>query len=360
MFKLVKDWYLQYFSDDEAVILLLLIGGVLIVLATLGDVLAPVLTSIVLAYLLQGLINQLVARRVPPMLAFATVYAVFLGSLVSFLFVLVPLTWGQLVRLVNDQLPRMVSEGARLLKVLPERYPELVSQKWIDDISTMITTRMNTVMETIVSFSVSSLPGLMDLLIFIVLLPLLVFFFLKDKDQMVRWCVSFLPEERPFMNRVMMEMNVQIANYVRGKAIEILICGGVTYIAFLVLGLNYAALLAFMVGLSVVIPYIGAVVVTLPVAVVAYFQFGWGADFVTIMVAHLIIQGLDGNLLVPLLFSEAVNLHPVAIMIAVLVFGGIWGMWGVFFAIPLATLIKAVLTSWPRLEPPSNRVEWLD
>lgn len=360
MFKLVKDWYLQYFSDDEAVILLLLIVGGFVVLATLGDVLAPVLTSIVFAYLLQGLINQLVARRMPPMLAFAAVYAVFLGSLVSFLFVLVPLTWGQLVRLVNEQLPRLVSEGGRILNLLPERYPELVSQKWVADLSAMVTTRMNSVMESVVSFSVSSLPGLMDLLIFIVLLPLLVFFFLKDKDLMVRWLVGFLPEERPFMNRVMLEMNVQIANYVRGKAIEILIAGGVTYIAFLVLGLNYAALLAFMVGLSVVIPYIGAVAVTVPVAVVAYFQFGWGADFVTVMVAHLIIQGLDGNLLVPLLFSEAVNLHPVAIMIAVLVFGGVWGIWGVFFAIPLATLIKAVLTSWPRLELPSNKADWLD
>lgn len=360
MFKLVKDWYLQYFSDDEATILLLLIVGCFVVLATLGDVLAPVLTSIVLAYLLQGMINQLVARRLPPMLAFSLVYTLFLGSLVSFLFVLVPLTWGQLVRLVNDQLPQWVSEGGRILDMLPQRYPDLVSQKWVDDLSAMVTTRMNTAMETVVSFSVSSLPGLMDFLIFIVLLPLLVFFFLKDKDQMVRWCVSFLPDERPFMNRVMMEMNVQIANYVRGKAIEILITGGVTYIAFLVLGLNYAALLAFMVGVSVVIPYIGAVVVTVPVAVVAYFQFGWGADFVTVLVAHLIIQGLDGNLLVPLLFSEAVNLHPVAIMVAVLVFGGVWGLWGVFFAIPLATLIKAVLTSWPRQEPPSNRVEWLD
>jgi putative permease len=61
----------------------------------------------------------------------------------------------------------------------------------------------------------------------------------------------------------------------------------------------------------------------------------------------VVIQGLDGNMLVPLLFSEAVNLHPVAIIIAILFFGGIWGLWGVFFAIPLATLIKAIIYAWP-------------
>ena len=64
-----------------------------------------------------------------------------------------------------------------------------------------------------------------------------------------------------------------------------------------------------------------------------------------------VIQGVDGLVLVPLLFSEAVNLHPVAIILAVLVFGSWWGLWGVFFAIPLVTLIKAIMTAWP-----SNRV----
>ena len=65
------------------------------------------------------------------------------------------------------------------------------------------------------------------------------------------------------------------------------------------------------------------------------------------MLAYTIIQALDGNVLVPLLFSEAVNLHPVAIILAVLVFGGLWGFWGVFFSIPLATLVKGILYAWP-------------
>jgi putative permease len=69
------------------------------------------------------------------------------------------------------------------------------------------------------------------------------------------------------------------------------------------------------------------------------------------MVVYTVIQTLDGNVLVPLLFSEAVNLHPVAIICAVLLFGGLWGFWGVFFAIPLATLFKAVLDAWPKAAP---------
>jgi putative permease len=143
-------------------------------------------------------------------------------------------------------------------------------------------------------------------------------------------------------------MNEQLGNYVRGKSIEILIVGAATFVSFTVLGLNYAVLLGVAVGLSVLIPYVGAAVVTIPVFVVAVIQFGWTWDLALIMIVYGVIQFLDGNVLVPLLFSEVVDLHPITIIAAVLAFGGLWGVWGVFFAIPLATLIKAIYKAWPR------------
>lgn len=75
------------------------------------------------------------------------------------------------------------------------------------------------------------------------------------------------------------------------------------------------------------------------------------------MFVYSVIQALDGNVLVPLLFSEAVNLHPIAIILSVLVFGGLWGFWGVFFAIPLATLVKALYNAWPRTDDPVSMSE---
>jgi putative permease len=140
---------------------------------------------------------------------------------------------------------------------------------------------------------------------------------------------------------------MQIGNYVRGKFIEIVIVWIVTYVTFALMGLQFSMLLSVLVGLSVVIPYVGAVTVTFPVAIIAYFQWGFASDFAYIMIAYAIVQTLDGNVLVPLLFSEVVNLHPIAIITAVLIFGGLWGLWGVFFAIPLATLVQAVLKAWP-------------
>jgi putative permease len=185
-------------------------------------------------------------------------------------------------------------------------------------------------------------------LVYLILVPILVFFFLKDGQKIVHWFTDFLPNKRVVLSNVWHEMDDQLANYVRGKVVEIAIVGVTAYVLFLILGLNYPALLAMIVGLSVLIPYIGATLATIPVALVGYVQWGLGTDFYTLIIAYFILQALDGNVLVPLLFSEAVNLHPVAIIIAVLIFGGLWGFWGVFFAIPLATLLKAILNAWPR------------
>lgn len=312
--------------------------------------LAPVLAGMVLAYLMQGLVTTLERLRLPGGVAVGLVFALFMGLLVVFIVVVLPLLWHQLITLFNE-LPGMLAKWQSLLLLLPERYPHLVSDEQVLQAIEVARGEIGKFGQWALTFSLSSLPLLVNIMIYLVLVPILVFFFLKDRAIIGRWVSGYLPRERALITRVAEEMNRQIANYIRGKVIEIVICGGVTYIAFVALGLNYAALLALLVGVSVVVPYVGAVVVTVPVMLIALFQWGWSDQFIYLMAVYGIIQTLDGNVLVPLLFSEAVNLHPVAIICAVLLFGGLWGFWGVFFAIPLATLFKAVLDAWPRKEP---------
>jgi putative permease len=259
----------------------------------------------------------------------------------------VPIVTRQLTQLVQ-QLPDYIAQGQTLLKQLPQNYPQLVSEEQVSGIINQAGQEIARIGQQALSWSLASLASLVTLVVYLVLLPVLVFFFLKDKDLMLNWVTGYLPKERSLVNQVWGEAEAQIANYVRGKVSEIFIVGSVTYITFIILGLQYSALLATLVGFSVLIPYVGAAVVTLPIALIAYFQFGWSWEFSQIMIAYAVIQALDGNLLVPLLFSEVVNLHPVAIILAILFFGGLWGFWGIFFAIPLATLVQAVLRSWPR------------
>ncbi len=351
MFKVLRDWMQRYFSNEEAVVLAVLLILAFTAVLTLGGMLAPVLAGMVLAFLMHGLVHGLERMRVPSGMAVGLVFTLFVGVLAAFMLILVPLLWHQLITLLNE-LPGMLGKWQSLLLLLPERYPHLVSDEQVLQAIESARGELGKFGQWALTFSLSSLPLLVNVMIYFVLVPILVFFFLKDRELIGRWVRGYLPRERALITRVAQDMNRQIANYIRGKVIEIFLCGVVTYIGFIAMGLNYAALLALLVGLSAVVPYVGTVVVTVPVAAIALFQWGWGDQFFYLMLVYGVIQVLDGNVLVPLLFSEAVNLHPVVIICAVLLFGGLWGFWGVFFAIPLATLFKAVLDAWPREQPP--------
>jgi putative permease len=343
---LIAAWFRRYFSDPQtiilAVLLLLGFGAVLI----FGHMLAPVLASIVIAYLLEGVVRVMARRGVPRFSAVLLVFVFFMAFLLVLLFGVTPLLWAQTVELARE-LPAYLGQGQTALLQLPQHYP-IVSEEQVAELLQVIRAQSLGFGQRILTYSLTSLPGMITILVYVILLPLLVFFFLKDKETLVRWFSGFLPRERHLTVQVWGEVDVQIGNYVRGKFWEILIVGVVTSVTFALMGLKYAVLLGVLVGLSVVVPYIGAAVVTLPVALIAWFQWGWGAEFAWLMAAYAIIQALDGNVLVPLLFSEVVNLHPVAIIVAVLLFGGLWGFWGVFFAIPLATLVNAIIRAWPR------------
>ncbi len=347
MFQIIKHWFKQYFSDPEAVLLFFVLLLSVLLVVFFGQLLAPVLASIVIAYILEWVITCLEGWKLPRLLAVYLVFIGFLAFLLVALLVLLPLVCQQVVTLFDD-LPTMLSKGQQVLLDFVNRFPELFSQVQVQSFANELLTQVHEGAKVVLSASWSSIAGLMTFMVYLILVPLLVFFLLKDKVTIIQWGLRFLPRKRGMLRRVSAEVNHQIANYIRGKVLEIVLVGLCTYWLFWYFGLRYAVLLACLVGLSSLIPYVGAMVISIPVVLVGYLQWGWQPHFGYFMLAYLTVLGLDGNILVPLLFSEAVNLHPIAIIVATLFFGGVWGFWGIFFAIPLATVIKAVLNVWPK------------
>jgi len=346
MIEMLKQWYERHFSNPQVVILaLLLISGFTIIIF-IGDILIPLLAAIVIAYMLEALVLKLQKRKVGRKLAAISVFSLFFALLTISFVGLTPLLFEQASQFVGE-LPKMVGRIQQEALQLPENYPGVITPSQINDVMAVVRTEITKLSQVVLSFSLASVQGLLTWLVYLILMVLLVFFFLKDKEIIWGWVSSFMPTKSILVQQVWVEMDQQIGNYIRGKIVEIIIIGVVSYITFVFMGLNFAFLLGLLVGLSVLVPFVGATLVTIPVALVAFFQWGWSSEFGYLMLAYGIIQTLDGNVLVPLLFSEAVNLHPVAIIIAIIFFGGLWGIWGVFFAIPLATLVKAVLNAWP-------------
>ena len=355
-FDIINQWANRYFSQPDAIYLVVMLVAATVLLMTLGGALAPVLTGLVIAFLLQGVVTRLQQWRVPRLVAVYSAFLVFVGSVLALFLLVVPLLWRQLQSLLQvlPSLAQRIQEG---VNDLSQRFPEYVTQEQIVAALEQVSRELANVGGVVLETAFSQVFSLVGLLLYLVLVPITVFFLLKDKDQLINATRAILPTQRPMLSAVAAEMNTQLGNYVRGKALEILIVGFATFAAFIILGLNYAALLSVIVGFSVLIPFVGAAVVTLPVFAVAVLQFGWSADLAIVMAVYGVLQFLDGNVLVPLLFSEANDLHPVAIIVAILAFGSLWGIWGVFFAIPLATLIKAIFNAWPRsLAAASNQL----
>ncbi len=357
MIEYIKNWYHHNFSNPQIVILALcLIIGFASVLL-LGDFLAPLLASIVIAYVLDGGVAILQQGRIPRFLALILVFLAFIALLILILFGLIPKLSQQLTQFFRE-LPNMITHGQNLLMQLPDKYPSLAqifTEDQVRELIQFVRSQLILAGHNFISQPLESVVGLITIMIYLILVPLLVFFFLKDKHKILGWVESFLPSNRELTNEVWIEVNKKIASYIRGKVLEVLVVWSATYVTFVFFGLDYAMLLSFLVGISVIIPYVGAVVVTIPVTFVAYSQWGSNSQFAYVLIAYTAIQLLDGNVLVPLLFSEIVNLHPAAIIVAVLIFGGIWGLWGVFFAIPLATLFHAVIRAWTAINKESRQ-----
>ncbi|UCB56392.1 MAG: AI-2E family transporter, partial [Thiotrichales bacterium] len=337
MIEYLKAWYQRNFSNPQAVILVLMIVLGSVVVLYWGDILAPVLASLVIAYALEGIVRRITNLGVPRILSVIFTVFVFITTLLIVLLGLVPLVTRQITSFVRD-FPYILDKLQQKIMALPDKYP-LISDVQVNEVITTINNELVAFGQKAVSYSLASAGNLFTMMVYLIVIPLLVFFMLKDKDQIVTWFTRFLPKEHGLAYKVWKDVDIKMGNYIRGKLLEILIIGIAVYIPLGLMGLNYAATLSIFIGLSVIIPYVGAIVVTIPVALIAWFQWGPSDNFLYVMIAYLIVQALDANVLVPLLFSEVVNMHPVAIIVSVLVFGGLWGVWGVFFAIPLATLV---------------------
>lgn len=343
----IRDWFRRHFSNRQVVILTTILVGATLVIVFFADMLIPVIAAVVIAYLLQGFVARLEGFGLNHTLAAWVVFLAFMAFFLVVVLGLLPLLFRQMSQLLQ-QIPLLISEAQHALLQLPEQYPDFITVDQVRQFTMRLRTELVLMTQSLLSYSVSSIVAVVTAVVYLILVPVLVFFFVKDRSRILTWLTGFLPNERQLTARVWSEVNAQIANYVRGKFLEILIVGVVTYVVFGFLGLRYALLLSVLTGFSVLIPYVGATAVTLPVAAVAYLQHGFTAPFGYALIAYGVIQALDGNLLAPLLLGEAVNIHPVAIIVAILFFGGLWGFWGVFFAIPLATVVNAVLRAWPK------------
>ncbi|MDB2704822.1 AI-2E family transporter, partial [Gammaproteobacteria bacterium] len=329
----------KIFSNEETIVFSLAILLFFLIITYFGSILTPFLISVVVAYLLVGLQKKIQTYNIGQNASLIITFSIFIVTGAALIVWLVPLLYIQLQAFILD-VPNLFNNFLDFMSDLPAKFPELVSSEQIAIFFQAVSEEISVIAQNIIKSSISGIQSTITILLYIILFPILVFFFLFDRKNIIDGVLKIIPGKREMFSNVWAEMDIQLSNYVRGKTIEIFIVGAVAAIIFSSLGLKYSALLSVLVGLSVIIPYVGAFLVTIPVVIVGLLQFGLGTQFYLLVGLYLLLQALDGNLLVPLIFSETVKLHPVVIILAVFIFGSMFGFWGVFFSIPIATFIK--------------------
>jgi len=353
MLEKINQWLLRVFAHKDVNKLIFLAVFLIVAVAVFGGELSPILVGVLIAYVLESVVQK--TMRLTPLPRTPAVSIVVCGSVLGSIFFLyfLPRFFLQL-RELSNRLPEAVNATETAIKKINDFLPAdialdkaIVAEK-TQDIA-------NTMGQYLLNNTLAFAGNILSLIIYAILLPLLIFFLLKDKENILAYFKRFV-KPTPVLKELWLEMDSQFGSYLRGKCVEALIVGVLSWAVFLMFGMNYGFALGVMVGLSVFVPFVGAVVVTFPVVLFAYLQFGWSGDFAWIVGLYFVIQLLDGQVLVPLLFSEAVQIHVVALFVAIIFFGNLWGVLGVFFAIPLASLVKSVinvLEKYMRLPPPS-------
>ena len=346
MIEHINKLFKRIFNNEETVIFSLVIVSVLILFSLFAAILTPFIISVVVAYLLVGLQKKIQSYNISESLSAIFAFSIFIIVGAAMFMWLIPLIYVQLQSFVLD-LPRLFDEFMNFMTTLSVTFPDLVNSDQISLFFQSVSSELSSITQNLVKSSIAGIQSTISVLLYIILFPILVYFFFFDRKNIINGLTKIIPGDRTMLSKVWSEMDVQLSNYVRGKALEIIIVGLLAAILFYSFGLKYAALLAFLVGISALIPYVGAFLVTIPIVVIGLLQFGLSSQFYLLVGLYILLQFVDGNILVPIIFSEAVKLHPLVIIFAVFLFGSMFGFWGVFFSIPLATFIKAVWNSWP-------------
>ena len=307
----------------------------------LGGTLMPFLVGMGIAYFLDPLVDKLEALRLPRAIATAFISIGAVLIIVLALLTLLPELQRQIVNLITA-LPDYFAIAQTLLN---ENLPSLAKESpLLERGIAQITARLESSGDDLIGVILSSAFGIIDILIFMVITPVVAFYMLLDWDNMVAKIDSWLPRDhRADIRGLALEMDRVLAGFVRGQLSVCAILGGFYAVTLALVGLQFGLVVGLVAGLLSFIPYVGATIGGVLAIGLALFQF-WGEPQWIIAVAAIFVIGqtAEGNILTPKLVGGSVGLHPVWLMFSLSAFGALAGFTGLLLAVPMAACIGVV------------------
>jgi predicted PurR-regulated permease PerM len=310
----------------------------------------PIIISGFLFFLLNPFVKFLQRFKIPRTVAILVIYLIIIGLLVLVIGNLVPMLSKQITSFVND-----VPKYAQQTMIFIDRLSENEQFKWvmtqeyfsIQNIENKLNDFAATLPQQITNSLSSIVSVVTNITVTIVTVPFLLFYMFKDGDKFPIAISKFIPTSyRNEGLKTMKETGETLAAYIQGQVTVALFVGTLSYIGYLIIDLPYALVMALIVAITNIIPYVGPFLGGAPAVIIALFDSPTKAILAAVVI--LIAQQVEGNILSPLILGKRLDTHPATIIILLLVAGNLAGILGMILAIPFYAVSKTIVLNFIR------------
>ncbi|MDG3141346.1 AI-2E family transporter [Streptococcus suis] len=358
--KMTLSWFFKWFLNSKGttvlLISLLLFLNVLVftkishlfepVVAFLTVIMLPIIISTLLYYLLKPFVSFFETKlRMSRTVAISLVFVIVIALLLWGIAVLIPAMEHQLITFAKNlpdyfkAIERQVSE---LLDSRQLSHYNIELQNVFNNVSDTVINYAQTISKSAVTWAGSFASTVARVAVAIMISPFILFYLLRDGDQLKGYVTQFLPPKlRVPTGRVMSKINEQLAGYVQGQVTVSIVVAILFSVMFTIIGLNYGIVLAIVAGFLNLIPYLGSFVAMIPVFILAF--VAGPAMVVKCIIVFTIEQTIEGRFVTPLVIGSKLQIHPITILFVLLTAGTLFGVGGVFLAIPIYASIKVII-----------------
>ena len=301
-------------------------------------VLAPFLLAMIISYVLNPIVELLNKRRVPRTIAILLIYTIFIISLTVIVMNLIPMFTEQLTEL-NEHIPQMTMKAQSLMtdfndnQLLPESVRMGINKAMLqleNGITMAISNYLNGIVSTF------------NTLFIAFIIPFLAFYILKDFHVMERAVLSIVPRNLQKQTiQMLVDMDHALGGYIHGQFLVCIIVGCLSYVGYWIIGMPYALLLASVVAIFNIVPYLGPFIGAAP-ALIMSSMMSWEMVLYAILV-NTIVQILESNIISPQVVGRTLHMHPLLIIFALLVGGEFAGLLGLILAVPFFAVMKVMI-----------------
>ncbi|PAE16246.1 AI-2E family transporter [Virgibacillus sp. 7505] len=309
-------------------------------------IILPIILTGIVYYLTVPIVNYLEKKRVKRVYSIIVLYLVIIGILTILISLVIPVLKEQTLSLIENSTDYF-EQGIDVVQSITGS--NVVNQiqasgnfdfnQILNELQTRGTTMLNNLFSNLTSF----VGAVTEVIIAIVTVPFILFYLLKDGKKLPVYILKLLPVRfRSQTYEVMSEMNHQISSYIRGQIIVSFVIGVLLYIGYLIIGLEYAPVLAVIAAFTSVVPYLGPAIAITPAIIIAIVTSPF--MLLKLIIVWTIVQLVEGKLITPQIMGRNIRVHPITIIFVILTAGNLFGVVGVILAVPGYAILKVIVT----------------